>query len=374
MIVTVSFVNGFQKTIAEKVFSFWGHVRVQQYQPDKSFIAEENPVEKSDTVEMILHKNLSVQAFHQFATLSGVVEKNKEIEGILFKGIDKDYDSSRIKQFIKQGRWLNFLNDSLYSREIILSQPVANSLQIKLNDTVTVYFISSEQQQVTYRKLAVCGIYRTGIDEYDKLFAIGDIQLIRRLNNWRSGEIGGYEVFLKEYKYLDTISRQLNDQLPAEWTSKSIREIYPNIFDWLNVQDVNRNVVIIIMSIVAIINLITCLLILVLERTRMIGILKAVGTNNISLQKIFLYQATWIAVMGVLIGFAAGIGLCLLQQQFGILTLNETNYYVHVAPVQIIWWQILLICVLTVFICFLALIIPTLFVRKIYPVQAIEFR
>lgn len=374
MIVTVSFVNGFQKTIAEKVFSFWGHIRVQQYQPDKAFIAEETPIKKSDTVEMILRKTPAVKEFHPFATLSVVVEKNREIEGVLFKGIDRNYDSSRMKQFIRQGRWLNFLNDSLYSKEIILSEPVANSLQIKLNDTITVYFISSAEQKASYRKLVVCGIYKTGIDEYDKLFAIGDIKLIRRLNNWQPDDIGGYEVFLKDYKDLDTVSQQINYQIPADLASRSIREIYPNIFDWLNVQDVNRNVVFIIMSIVAVINLITCLLILVLERTKMIGILKAVGAKNFSLQKIFLYQATWIAVMGVLIGFAAGIGLCLLQQQFGIITLNEANYYVHVAPVQIIWWQVLLICAATVVICFVALIIPTLFVRKIYPVQAIQFR
>ena len=374
MIVTVSFVNGFQKTISEKVFNFWGHIRVQQYQTGQSVIAEETPVEQNSIVENILHKNLSVQGFQRFATLSGVVENNKQIEGILFKGIDENYDSSKIKQFIRQGRWLNFSNDSLYSKEIILSAPVANSLQIKLNDTVKVYFISSAQQQANYRKLIVCGIYKTGIDEYDKLFAIGDIKLIRRLNGWKPNEIGGYEVFLNNYKYLDTISKQLNNQLPAEWTSMNIKEIYPNIFDWLNVQDVNRNVVFIIMSIVAVINLITCLLILVLERTRMIGILKAVGINNFSVQKIFLFHATWIAVMGVLLGFAVGVGLCLLQQHFGIITLDEANYYVHVAPVQIIWQQIFLICAATIAVCFLALIIPTLFVRKIYPVQAIGFR
>lgn len=220
----------------------------------------------------------------------------------------------------------------------------------------------------------MAGIFKTGIEEYDKLFAIGDIRLIQRINDWQPDQIGGYEVFVNDYKQMDSINNQLADKLPNVWAGKTIQEVYPNIFDWLNIQDVNRNVIFAVMAIVAIINLITCLLILVLERTRMIGIFKAVGARDGTIQKIFLYHASLIALAGIGIGFIAGIGICLLQQYFGFIKLDEANYYVAVAPIQIIWWQVILICVLTAVVCFISLIVPTLLVRKINPVKAIEFR
>lgn len=336
-------------------------------------VAEEEPISKNDTVESVIKHQKGVIQMQVFATKSAVLEKNKEIEGVLFKGVDAGYDSLRLKQFIKQGRWLHF-NDSLYNKEIIVSAPMANSLQIKVNDTVKITFISRDVAKITYRKLLVAGIYKTGIEEYDKLFAIGDIRLIQRINDWQPDQIGGYELFVKDYKQMDTINTLLLEKLPNIWVSKTIRDVYPNIFDWLNIQDVNRNVIFIVMAIVAIINLITCLLILVLERTRMVGILKAVGSNNWIIQKIFLYQASFITLAGVGIGLVLGIVICLLQQQFGFITLDETNYYVSVAPVQIIWWQIILICVVTAIVCFLSLIIPSLLVKNIQPVKAIQFR
>jgi len=372
MIITLSFVNGFQKTISEKVFSFWGHIRVQHFEAGKALVAEESPITKSDSVLRIIQQQNGVQRVSVFATKSAVLEKQKEIEGVLFKGIAKNYDSTQLHPFIKQGRWLRF-DDSLYSKEILVSLPIANELQLKVNDTLNIYFISANGNN-SRRKLLVAGIFKTGIEEYDKLFAIGDIRLIQRINDWQPDQIGGYEVFVNDYKQMDSINNQLADKLPNVWAGKTIREVYPNIFDWLNIQDVNRNVIFAVMAIVAIINLITCLLILVLERTRMIGIFKAVGATDGTIQKIFLYHASLIAVTGIGIGFAAGIGLCLLQQYFGFIKLDEANYYVAVAPIQIIWWQVTLICVVTAVVCFISLIIPTLLVRKIKPVKAIEFR
>ena len=373
MIITLAFVNGFQQTVSEKVFSFWGHVRVQKYEPNKSLVAEETAIEKNDTIENILRKEPGVYQVQSFATKSAVLEKNKEIEGVLIKGIEKEYDSSQLKPFLKEGRWISFA-DSSYSKEIMISQPMAAELQIKLNDTITVYFISIEDGSKTYRKLSVAGIYKTGIEEYDKLFVLSDLRLIRRVNNWGANQTGGYEIFLKDYKNIDSVSNHLSDELPAEWMSRSIREVYPNIFDWLNIQDVNRNVIFMVMAVVAIINLITCLLILILERTRMVGILKAIGTPDGMIQQIFLYQATVITFAGIGFGFIAGIGICLLQQYTGFIKLDETSYYVSTAPVHIIWWQVITVCIATAVVCYLSLLIPTLLIRKINPVKAIQFR
>jgi lipoprotein-releasing system permease protein len=373
MIITMAFVNGFQKTVSEKVFSFWGHIRIQRFEPNKSLVAEETPMPKNDSIVRLLYKQPEVKQVQSFATRSVVIENKKNIEGVLFKGVEKDYAFENLKPFMTQGEWLNF-DDTLYGRNIIVSETIAKQLEIKLNDTITVYFISREQQSSVYRKLKVSGIYKTGIEEYDRLFALGDIRLIRRLSDWADDEIGGYEVFLKDYKQMDVLNDTLPDQLPNIWISRTIKEIYPNIFDWLKIQDVNRDVIFIVMSIVAIINLITCLIILVLERTRMIGVLKAVGTRDWSIQRIFLYHATIISAIGILLGFIVGVGICLLQDATGFIALDETAYYVATAPVDIIWWQVFAVCGATLLVCFLSLAVPTLIVRSIRPVKAIQFR
>ena len=374
MIVTLAFVNGFQRGISEKVFSFWGHIRVQQFEPNKAIVAEETPLEKNDTVVAVLSNTPGVKQVQAFSTKSAVLEKNKEIEGILFKGVESNYDFNNLKNFLDSGRWINF-KDTLYSREIVISRSVAKQLKINLNDSIIVYFISPQnEKKSSFRKLLVCGLYKTGIEEYDNLFVLGDLRLLRRINNWNKNEIGGYEIFLNDYRKMDTISNSLYDKLPDAWISRSIKEIYPHIFDWLNIQDVNRNVIFIVMAIVAVINLITCLLILVLERTRMVGILKAVGSTDWTLQKIFLFNTTIISAGGIIIGLILGLGICLLQQYTGFIKLDESSYYVAVAPVEIIWWQVGLVCVGTLVVCMLSLIIPTLLIRTIKPVKAIQFR
>ena len=372
MIMTLAFVNGFQKTVSEKVF--WGHVRVQHYENAKNLISEETPIEKNDTIVRIIQQQPYYKSVQAFATKSAVVEKNKEIEGILFKGVEANYDSTAFRQFLKQGRWVHF-SDSSYAKEIIVSQPIAKALQIAVNDTIRINFVSSDVNIANAsRKLVVVGIFNTGIEEYDKIFAIGDLRLIQRLNNWQPNQIGGYEIFITEYAQMKGFNAQLKDQLPTEWLSRTIKETYPNIFDWLNIQDTNKYVVFVIMGIVAIINLITCLLILVLERTRMIGILKAVGANDGTIQEIFLYYASFISLVGIGIGLLVGVGLCLLEQYTHFIHMDEALYYVAYAPINIIWWQVIVVCVSAAVVCFLALIIPTLIVKNIMPVKAIQFR
>lgn len=376
MILTMAFVNGFQQAISQKVFDFWGHLHVQQYEADKSIVAEETPLQLNDTVVQVLNSTPGIAHIQPFATKSVVLEYNKEIEGVLFKGIDSSYDFSHLQAFLKEGSWIDF-KDSLYSRQIMISQPIAKSLQIKVNDTIHVYFISRETASSSVKSLVIKGIYNTGIEEFDKAFAIGDIRLLRRQNNWQHNEIGGYEVFLNDYTEIDSVNEALYNgpnPLPGAWVSKSIKDIYPFIFDWLSIQDVNRNVIFIVMAIIAIINLITCLLILVLERTRMVGILKSIGTSDWHIQRIFLYHATIISCTGIGIGFLVGIGITLLQHYTGFIRLDETAYYVSVAPVNIIWWEVFAVCGLTLVVCFLSLILPTIFVRSIQPVKAIQFR
>jgi len=373
MILTFAFVNGFQSAVSNKVFRFWGHLHIQEYERGKSMVAEETPLMQNDTVLQILHSTKGIKHIQPFATKSAVLEKNKEIEGILFKGVDAHYDFSNMQSFLVAGSWIDF-NDTLYTKQIVVSKSIADELQIAVNDSINIYFISSENKSSSTRRLQVKGIFKSGIEEFDKTFAIGDIRLLRRVNNWQFNEIGGYEVFLNDYKKMDTLNYLLYEMLPQAWVSRTIKQIYPNIFDWLQIQDVNRNVIFTVMAIVAIINLVTCLLILILERTRMTGILKALGSRDWMIQKIFLYHASLIAVRGMLIGLFFGLGLCILQQQTGFIKMNEAAYYVSEAPVYIIWWQVLAVCVATLLVCFLALLIPTWLVKTIRPVKAIQFR
>jgi lipoprotein-releasing system permease protein len=373
MILTLAFVNGFQQTVSQKIFSFWGHVRVQQFGAAKAIVAEETPLLRNDTVERLIRANPEVTAVQAFATKSVVVEYKREIEGLLCKGVENTAAFAPLQPFLTAGHWISF-GEPLYSHEIVLSQKVADKLNIHVNDSISIFFIQGSQKRSNRNKLRVSGLFKTGIEQYDNYFALCDIRLLRRVNDWNSNVIGGYEVFLKDYNRMDTVSKDLTGQLPGKWISRTIREIQPDIFDWLNIQDVNRNVIFITMAAVAIINLITCLLILVLERTTMVGILKAIGARDIVIQRIFLYHSAIIAGRGILIGLVCGIGICLLQQRFGFIRLDESNYYVTTAPVALLWWQVAAVCIATLLVCLVALLIPTYLVKTVRPVKAIQFR
>jgi lipoprotein-releasing system permease protein len=373
MIVSLAITNGFQYTISQKIFSFWGHIRVQHFNPAQVTISEELPIEKNDTVTRVLRQNKSLQSVNAYATKSAILKTNETIEGALFKGVEKNYRFAELQPFLKEGRWLQF-PDSGYSNEMVLSVGMASKLRLKVNDAVLIYFIQADGSPPRARKLTVSGIYKTGIEEYDKVIAVGDIRLIQRLNNWKENEIGGYEIFLTDYRQMDAVNEKIFYQLPADWNSKTIKELQPGIFDWLNLQDITIVLVLVIMAVVAVLNLITCLIILVLERTKMVGILKALGASNGSIQGVFLYHGSIITLAGIVIGNGLALLLCWLQQRYGFIALNEEMYYISKAEVKLEWWHFVLVDAGTFLVCFLVLIIPTLIIRRIQPVRAIQFR
>ncbi|MFI5129747.1 MAG: ABC transporter permease [Chitinophagales bacterium] len=379
MIITLSFANGFQATISQKVFSFWGHIHVQEKQPFKALITEEIPIIKDDDLVEKIKKNAAVKSIHPFATRYAMLKTRDEMEGVLVKGLDSTYNFDHIRPFIKEGRPIQF-NDSTYSREIMLSAYTADQLKLKVNDRILIYFIrpdnSTSENKLRPDRLTVTGIFKTGIEEYDRTFAIGDLALIQRLNTWGVDSIGGYEIFLDDYKKIDQAADEIYniDGFPVTWDTQSVKDISPNIFDWLGMQDVTRNVLIGIMIIIAVINLITCLIVLVIERVRMIGILKSLGASNWTIQKIFLQHSVFITITGIIIGAAIAIGFLYIQQETGFIKLQEEAYYLSEAAVKIVWWQVAAICVGTLLVCFLILMIPSVIVRKIQPVRAIHFR
>ncbi len=373
MILSLAFINGFQKVVSEKVFSFWGHIRVQHFEPVKVSIAEESPIRKNDTIEAEIAAQKNVAYVQTFATKSAILNANATIEGVLFKGVDKGYHFEELDQFLVEGRWINF-RDSGYAPEIVISSYGANRLGLKLNDDVLIYFIQPGDEKPRTRKLKITGIYKTGIDVYDKTFALGDLRLIQRLNNWGEDEIGGYEVRLKDYTQMAANSDEIYDKLPVGWNCRTMQEIYPEIFDWLNLQNTNKYILLTVMIVVAIINLITCLIILVLERTRMIGVLKSIGFADWNVQQIFMFYGALITFAGVAGGLLVGLGIGILQKKTGFIKLNEEAYYMRVAPVEFIWWQIAAVVAGTFLVCFLVLMIPSLISRRISPAKAVQFR
>lgn len=373
MIVTLSFVNGFEETVSNKVFSFWGHVRLQYRQPMKAAIAEEIPIEKNDSLAKSIQQLPQVKAIHPFATKYAILKTPDEMEGVLLKGFEEGESFSQLQPFLDSGRWVNF-NDSSYAREIVVSSHTAKQLGLKLNDRVLIYFVRPDGK-LRPDRLTIVGIYKTSIEEYDKTFAIGDIKLIRRLNEWGETDIGGYEVFLHDYEKMDGVSEDIYNatSFPPLWETKTVKEIYPNIFDWLGIINNNGYVLITIMIIIAAINFITCLIILVLERVRMIGTLKALGASDWTVQKIFLHHTVLITLSGIVIGVALALGLLWLQQTTGFVRLQEEAYYMETAVVKINWWQVAMVVGGTFLLSVLVLLIPSLIVKKIHPIKAIKF-
>jgi len=372
MILTIAFTKGFQHAIATKMYSFSGHIHVQHFEPEKSAIAEETPVKMNDSVLFILKNDPDVASVHAFATKDAILKGPESFEGLKLKGVSADYSFDRLRDFLQSGRWIHF-PDSGYSNEINLSSYTANQLKLKTGDKLFTYFIQPDGSK-RVRPMVVAGIFKTGIEYYDRVSALVDIRLIQRLNNWGPGEIGGYEVFIKDYTMADSVSNRIFDKLPHLWNSRSVTEIYGNIFDWLNLHDTTVVIVIIIMVLVAILNLVTCLIILLLERTQMIGLLKSLGSRDRTIQQVFLYHGALITFGGIILGNFAGLLICWLQQHYGFITLPEDTYFISTAAVRITWQQICWVNAGTFVICFSVLLLPSYFIiRRLSPVQAIAF-
>lgn len=373
MIISLSFINGFQEVVAAKIFNFWGHLRIQHYEPIKVAIAEETPIKATATIRNLIESSNNVKSVTRFATRSAILNANGTIEGILLKGISEDYPFSKLNQFLIAGKWPNVSANNT-EIEVAISKFTANELGISVGEKIFIYFILDNGAQPKTRKITISGIFNTGIDVYDKIYALGPLSLIQKMNNWSNDQIGGYEIDVKDEKAMTETGEFLFSSLPPGLNAITLKELSPEIFDWLNLQDTNKFILIAVMSIVAFINLITCLIILLLERTSMIALLKALGARNQTIQDVFILYGSWISGIGILLGSFIGLGICFLQQKLKFIQLNEEAYYVSSAPVSIDLFQIFLVITGTFCISMLVLIIPSLIVKKISPVKTLQFR
>ena len=319
MLVTLCLVNGFQKKVSEKVFAFWGHIHVQSYNQGSALISEEIPFRDTQNLQKTISAIPGVLSIQPYATKGAILKKDDIFSGIILKGIDVHFDWESFGSFITAGNKIAF-SEEMYSRQIMLSKKLSDELKATVNDSILLYFLRGENN-IQYRKVRVVGIYKTGIEEYDQNFVLTDIRLLRKMNVWDSTQVGGYEVRVKNIDKLDSINSTIDDELPSGLNSLTIRKQYPNIFDWLDVQHKTKWIVIIIMAVVAIINLVTCLLIIVLERAKMVGLLQALGAGNYSIRQIFLYYAFYISILGIAFGALLGLGLCWAEYYFHFLPL-----------------------------------------------------
>ncbi|MDA9555041.1 ABC transporter permease [Pelobium sp.] len=369
MLLSIAIVKGFKAEIREKVRGFNGDIQYLKYDLNSSY--ENSPFSLSQKVLVQTASFKEVEHLAPFATKPGIIKANNEVEGVILKGVDKQYDWSYFNKILVSGKTIDFADSTKASKQIIISDLLAKRLNLKVGDDFLMYFV---QESLRKRKFEIVGIYNTGVEEVDKTYVIGDISLIRKLNNWENIEAGGYEIRIKDFNNLDQSAVDLSDFLPPQIKTVSVKESYPVIFDWLSLLDINAQVILVLMLIVAVINMVSALLIMILERTNMIGLLKALGETNWGVRKIFLYNAAYLVGFGMVLGNVFGLGLGYIQQKTHVFKLDEASYYMKFVPIQFGVWDILLINLGTLLICLLVLIIPSVLVTKISPVKAIAFK
>ncbi len=396
MIIATSLIRGFKNEISSKIFGFWGHIHIMDTGVNNTIEAYPVNVDQVfypylDTISTVTYldnpsflgytfydrmvqkqTNGGVSQIQVFATLPGIIRSKDEIEGIILKGIGKDFNWENLKEYLKEGKEL-VLPDGAASREILISRQTANRLNLEVGQKLVVHFIKDNDQ--IQKRFTVAGIYKTGLEEYDKKFAIVDIRILQQLLDWNENQVGGFEVFIDDIDDLNAINEHIYiEQIPNDLYSQTIREKSPSIFEWLELQDINEIVILALMILVSIINMVTALMILILERTNMIGTLKALGYTNWGIRKIFLYYAAYIICIGLFWGNLIGISLCFFQDYFELIKLSEADYYLSVAPIEINWWSILGLNLGTLIITLIFLIIPSYLVTRISPVKAIRFK
>jgi len=357
IILTLSIVNGFQEQIAQKVYQFWGTVRINAING--------NVLNESPQLVNAIQQLPEIKQVEPYATQTAVIAYQKEMEGIIVKGINK----GQAIPFLHMSSNLNQLFIEK-SNETVLSQEIANKIGATIGSVVRVNFL--QNGKVQERRFLVKGIYHSGIEEYDAEFIYIDLGVLQFLNSG-SREISGYSIHINEKSDLPNLIQKIQSLCPPNTVATSIEEDYPQIFDWIGVQTVNRNVAVTIMLIIAVVNLLTCLFILILERVHMIGTLSAMGANEQFIRKVFLYQVSFINWMGIAIGSVVGIGLSLLQYYTGWIQLDETAYFMKTLPIKMVPLQIIMVIIGTLIISYISFLIPTIWINKISPAKTIRF-
>ena len=374
MILSVAIVIGFKKEVRNKVIGFGSHIQITNFDNNSSY--ETTPIAVSDSLLQALQEFPGIKHIEGYATKMGILKTDSDFQGVVLKGIDTDYDWSFFRNNLKEGELLT-IDPKKTSTDVIISRYLSDLLGLKLGDSILTYFV---QEDVRARKFNIVGIYETGFMDYDKLFVLADIKQIRRLNGWEKDEVSGLELLVDDYDKLDQIAEDLyfnlvekQDRHGNTYFTRSIKEMNPMIFNWLDVLDVNVVVILILIFAVAGFTMISGLLIIILERTNMIGLLKALRENNVSIRKIFLYISFFLIGKGMLWGNVVGIAICLIQSHFRIIKLDPSIYYLDAVPIDLSIVSLILLNIGTLCASMLMMLGPSYLITKIDPAKSIRF-
>ena len=374
MIIAVAVLTGFKQQIRDKIVGFGSNIQILNF--DSNLSLETIPV--SDTQAFIprIREMDGIRHVQVFATKAGIIKTTEAIQGVVLKGVGSDFDWDFFRTNIIDGTVFS-VSDTGRTNEVIISKKISDMLRLKTGDSFAMYFVQDPPRS---RRFTVSGIYETSLEEFDKMYVFCDIGHIKRLNGWTDDQVSGFEIFIDDFDRLDEMTLAVRNQVgyrlleeETKFKVTNIRLRYPQIFDWLNFQDMNVFIIITLMLLVAGFNMISGLLIIILEKTNMIGVFKALGSDNGTIRKIFLYQAGWLIAKGLLWGNIIGMGLAFLQLKTGIISLDPSSYYIKTVPVNMELSHIILLNAGTMIIIILMLLVPSQLISRITPVKAIRY-
>jgi len=374
MIISTATLTGFKNQIRGKVIGFGSHIQILNFDSNSSY--ETAPINKKQPFLPQLKKMKGIKHVQVFATKAGIIKTGKEIQGVVLKGIGSDFSWDFFRENLIEGTVFS-VNDSTRTNKVLISKKISNLLKLKVGDSFIMYFI---QDPPRLRKFEVSGIYETSLEDFDKLFILADIGHIQKLNNWTHDQVSGFEVSINDFNEIENLTWKVSELVGYDIIEdqthlkvQSIIQKYPQIFDWLNLQDMNVWIILVLIFLVAGFNMVSGLLILILERTNMIGILKALGAGNWMIRRVFLYQAAYLIVKGLFWGNLVGLGLCLIQKQFGLIKLDQASYYLSQVPINLNAFLIVILNLATLLLTLLWLILPSYLAARIRPVKTIRF-
>lgn len=378
MLISIAVSIGLQQKIREKVSAFNGHILISKYDNNNS-VGSANPISINQDFYPKFSNVNGIKNVQAVANKAGIIRTDTDFDGIILKGVGKDYDWSFFKEYLIAGKVPNVVGEKENS-DVLISEYLAKRLGFALDSVVTTNFIKKDMSKIpNLRRFKVVGIYNSGFQDFDKNIIIADIRHVQRMNRWRKddngdfAEVGGFEVFINDFSDMELKGNEVYNETDSFLNVVTIKEKYHEIFDWIKMFDLNTYVIIVVMILISVINMSVMLLVLILEKTKFIGVIKALGANNWSIRKVFLYNASYIVLIGLFWGNLIGLSLLFLQKYFKLFPLNPDNYYVTKVPVYIDIWYIIALNVGTFVLCFLLLLIPSYIITKISPVKAIRF-
>ena len=369
MILSVFILSGFKDNISNKVIGFGSHIKITKFNNNQSF--ENDPIDfnveiydKIKNLDFVNHINI-------YATKAGIIKNDVDIHGVVLKGVSGDYNWEFFKNNLISGDIPNIKDSTkIASNDILISESISKKLNIKLGEELVIYFI---QNPARVRKFKVSGIYKTALSEFDDITAIADLNHLIKLNNWNTNQIGGYEIKTKDFDNVSSYTSKIDELIDFDLKAQNSKDLNPQIFDWLRLQDFNVVIILILMLLVGCVNMVTSLLIIILEKSKFIGVLKAIGLSNWNIRKIFIYNSLYILLNGLFWANLVVILFTFFQKRFHLISLDETIYFMSSVPVKFDVFSMFIINIGTIIICYLVLIIPTILIAKISPAKSIRF-